>query len=171
MGRGNPGADVVLVGEAPGEHEATCGIPFVGSAGKTLDRVLRLIGIDPVRDVWITNLVRHRPPENRKPKPKEVDSCIKILEEEIKIIRPKHLVALGGTAASALAGTTISITAFAGKSFPISEFPRLTGWGVRGTVFFQFHPAALLYDPALEKKFVENWLKFRKTYQLWEAGK
>lgn len=101
MGDGPTDAKVVFVGEAPGRFEEKEGRPFVGLAGKFLNRELERIGLQR-KDVYITNVVKCRPPDNRKPKPEEVEECKEILEEELRLIGPKIIVLLGDTAVKAM---------------------------------------------------------------------
>ena len=93
FGVGNPNADLMFVGEAPGEQEDLSGTPFVGRAGQLLDRYLEAVGIS--RDqVYIANILKCRPPQNRDPKPEEEDACIGYLREQVRLIRPKIIVCL-----------------------------------------------------------------------------
>ena len=101
MGDGPADAKVVFLGEAPGRFEEKEGKPFVGLAGKFLTKQLHQVGLDR-KEVYITNIVKCRPPDNRKPKPEEVEECLPILEEELRLIRPKVVVLLGDTAVKAL---------------------------------------------------------------------
>jgi len=96
--RGNTAAKILIIGEAPGAEEAKTGRCFVGRSGKMLDRVLAGAGIDTNQDTLITNVVKCRPPSNRKPRPQEVERCRLILERQIESVRPKILVLLGATA-------------------------------------------------------------------------
>lgn len=108
MGDGPLDAKVVLVGEAPGRTEEAEGRPFVGLAGKFLVRELERIGMKR-EEVYITNIVKCRPPDNRKPKPEEVTECMEILEEELRLIRPKIIVLLGDTAVKTMLGKDYAI--------------------------------------------------------------
>ncbi len=103
MGDGPPDAKIVFVGEAPGRFEEKEGRPFVGLAGKFLVRELERIGMKR-EEAYITNVVKCRPPDNRKPRPEEVEECREILEEELRLIRPKIVVLLGDTAVKAMLG-------------------------------------------------------------------
>ena len=101
FGVGNENATLMFVGEAPGEQEDLSGTPFVGRAGKLLDKYLELVGIDRSR-VYIANMLKCRPPKNRDPKEDEQDMCIEYLREQVKIIRPKMIVCLGRISAMRL---------------------------------------------------------------------
>lgn len=93
-GNGNSEAEILFVGEAPGFHEDQQGIPFCGAAGKLLDTLLSLIGLDRSK-VFVANMLKHRPPENRDPQPEEMEACREYLDEQIKIIEPKVIITLG----------------------------------------------------------------------------
>ena len=108
--RGNPNADVVFVGEGPGADEDLTGTPFVGRAGQLLDKMIGAMGLVPESDVYICNIVKCRPPENRRPEPDEVAACIPYLHEQLDLVAPKVIVALGNTALAALLGTSMPIT-------------------------------------------------------------
>jgi DNA polymerase len=164
IGRGNIFAKVFLIGEAPGEDEDEQGIPFVGRSGKFLNQVLGSLSVDPSTDVYISNCIRCRPPDNRKPKKKELELCIPFLKEEIELIKPTYIITLGSTAAESLAGRSVPIAGFAGKFFKMSEFPNLQ-WKFCKGVFISYHPAAVLYEPALQNTFFEHWAKIKKQIQ------
>ena len=134
-GVGPLSADVLLVGEAPGGQEVKQGEPFVGQAGKQLDRALESIGYDR-RDLYITNLVKVRPPENRDPHVDEIEAWRPVLEAEIERVDPTVLVPMGSFAATEILDTDETITDLHGQEF--REEGRL--------VMPSFHPAAALYD-------------------------
>ena len=134
-GVGPLSADVMLVGEAPGGQEVKRGEPFVGQAGEQLDRALESIGHDR-RDLYITNLVKVRPPENRDPHVDEIEAWRPVLEAEIERVDPTVLVPLGSFAATEILDTDETITDLHGREF--QEKGRL--------VMPSFHPAAALYD-------------------------
>jgi DNA polymerase len=104
----------MFVGEGPGADEDAQGLPFVGKAGQLLDRMIKAMGFDPA-EVYICNIVKCRPPENRTPEPDEMTACIPYLHEQIALVQPKCMVALGGTAAKGLLGTTEGITRLRGR--------------------------------------------------------
>lgn len=108
--RGNPEASLCFVGEAPGADEDAQGLPFVGRAGQLLDRMIQAMGLDPAKDVYVCNIIKCRPPGNRRPEPEEIEACIPYLHEQIAVTKPKVIVALGNTAVAALLGTKLGIT-------------------------------------------------------------
>jgi DNA polymerase len=113
--RGNPEAKLVFVGEAPGADEDEQGLPFVGRAGQLLDKMIGAMGLDPAKDVYVCNIIKCRPPGNRKPEPVEVETCIPYLHEQLAAIDPKAIVALGNTAVAALLSTKLGITKVRGQ--------------------------------------------------------
>jgi uracil-DNA glycosylase len=147
FGVGNPRARLMFVGEGPGAEEDARGEPFVGRAGKKLDEMIRSIGLER-EEVYIANVVKCRPPENRTPEPDEVGTCASFLFAQIEAIRPRVLVALGAPAAKTLLGTRTGITQLRGN------------WGAfRGIpVMPTFHPAYLLrvYTPENRRKVWED---------------
>ncbi len=143
---GNPEADTMLIGEAPGAQEDRQGKPFVGPSGQLLDRMLATIGLDRTK-VYITNVIYWRPPGNRSPTAAEIAICQPFLERQIELIRPKLLVFVGGIAARALLGMTQGVTKLRGRPFTYStrqdgDIPAIV----------MFHPAYLLRQPA-QKRF------------------
>jgi uracil-DNA glycosylase len=140
FGRGDPGAEIVFVGEGPGYHEDQAGVPFVGAAGQLLDKMIVAMGLAP-DEVYICNAVKCRPPENRKPEPDELQACAPFLQEQLELLQPKVLVALGATGVQALLGSKSGIMRIRGV------------WKLykgRIPVMPTFHPAYLLRSP--EKK-------------------
>jgi uracil-DNA glycosylase len=113
--RGNPDAKLCFIGEAPGADEDAQGIPFVGRAGQLLDKMIQAMGLDPAKDVYVCNIIKCRPPENRRPLPEEVDACIPYLHEQLAKMDPKVIVALGNTSVAALLGTKLGITKLRGS--------------------------------------------------------
>ncbi len=151
-GEGNPAARLLLVGEGPGETEDRLGRPFVGRAGELLNKLLAAIDL-PRDAVYIANIVKSRPPQNRRPLPDEVAACIPFLYRQIAIIQPRVILALGGTAAESLLGVKQSLTALRGK---VHRF--------RGTpLVVTYHPAALLRNPNWKKP---TWDDVRIARQL-----
>lgn len=137
FGVGSPTADLMFVGEAPGQQEDEQGIPFVGAAGQLLDRYLYAVGI-PRESVYIANILKCRPPRNRDPLPEEEDACIGHLREQIKLIRPRMIVCLGRISAMRLIKPDYRIT-------------REHGTFVKKGAFLMtavYHPSALLRDPS-----------------------
>lgn len=113
--RGNPQAALCFVGEAPGADEDASGIPFVGASGQLLDRMIAAMGLDPAKDVYVCNIIKCRPPGNRRPEPAELDACRPFFEEQLAVVSPRVIVALGNTAVAALLGTTLGITKLRGQ--------------------------------------------------------
>ena len=136
FGAGNPHSEIMLVGEGPGANEDEQGLPFVGRAGQLLDDMLAIIGLDRTK-VYITNIVKCRPPDNRDPLNVEQDACIGYLRRQIALIRPKILVCLGRIAAMRLIDANFRITKEHGVWYDVE--------GIRMTAFY--HPSALLRDP------------------------
>ncbi|MBN1631239.1 MAG: uracil-DNA glycosylase [Thermoleophilia bacterium] len=154
FGAGDPAAELMFVGEGPGFHEDRQGEPFVGQAGKLLTELLQ--GIGRARgDVYIANVVKCRPPENRDPAPDEIEACSPYLMQQIGIIRPKVVCTLGRFATKLLAETELSMTAVHGKA------KARTLSGVDTVIFPVFHPAAALYAPANRQVLVEDFAKLR----------
>ena len=122
FGTGNKNADLMFVGEAPGADEDRTGIPFVGAAGKHLDRFLEAVGIER-DDVYIANILKCRPPHNRDPLPDEQDCCIEYLRAQVRLIKPKMIVCLGRIAAMRLIDPAFRITASHGKFYTRGAFP------------------------------------------------
>ena len=136
FGTGNPNADLMFVGEAPGEQEDLSGIPFVGRAGQLLDKFLYAVDIER-SNVYIANILKCRPPENRDPAPAEEDACIDYLRAQIRLLAPRAVVCLGRIAAARLIKKDFRITKehglwFEGESYPITAI---------------YHPAFVLRDP------------------------
>lgn len=133
-GIGNPNADLMFIGEAPGFHEDRQGEPFVGAAGQLLNRLLSEIET-PREDVYINNVVLCRPPGNRDPLPDELEACKPWLDERIELVDPVVIVTLGNWATRYILGQSVSISRVRGQRFP---------WNGR-TVIPTFHPAAILH--------------------------
>lgn len=113
--RGNPKAKLVFIGEAPGADEDAQGLPFVGRAGQLLDKMIQAMGLDPEKDVYVCNIIKCRPPGNRRPEPEETEACIPYLHEQLAVIDPKVIVALGNTAVGTLLNTKLGITKVRGN--------------------------------------------------------
>jgi uracil-DNA glycosylase family 4 len=134
FGQGDPRADLMFVGEAPGFHEDRQGVPFVGPSGQLLNRLLEGIGLRR-EDVYICNVVKSRPPQNRDPQPDEIAACRPWLDAQIRLVDPKVVVTLGNFAAKTLLETTTGITRLRGQTYPF-----------QGRVLLPtFHPAAALH--------------------------
>ena len=151
-GEGNPQARLMLIGEGPGATEDATGRPFVGQAGKLLDGILEAIDV-PRESVYITNIVKCRPPQNRKPLPDEIASCVPYLHRQLELIRPKVLLTLGGTAGEAMLGVRKSLGELRGKVHSFNGIPLVV----------TYHPAALLRNPNWKKP---TWDDVRIVRQL-----
>ncbi len=145
FGVGNPDADLMFVGEAPGADEDVQGIPFVGRAGQLLTRIIEAIDLKR-EDVYIANVIKCRPPQNRNPDPDEVETCEPFLFRQIDVIKPKVIVALGKFAAQALLRTEEPISRLRGRVFDY-----------RGAKLVPtFHPAYLLRNPSSKREVWED---------------
>jgi uracil-DNA glycosylase family 4 len=151
-GEGNPNAKLFLVGEGPGATEDAQGRPFVGQAGTLLNGILEAIEV-PRDSVYITNIVKCRPPQNRKPLPDEIAACIPYLHRQLEIIKPKVILAMGSTAAEAMLGVRKSLGELRGKVHTYNGIPLIV----------TYHPAALLRNPNWKKP---TWDDVRIARQL-----
>jgi DNA polymerase len=141
-GTGDPDADLMFVGEAPGYHEDRQGVPFVGQAGKLLDGLLGGIGLTRA-DVYVTNVLKSRPPGNRDPQPDEIAACETYLFRQLELVRPRVVCTLGNFATKLLSGQPYGITRVRGKPQPRS-------FGDVDVILLPiYHPAAALYTPAM----------------------
>lgn len=159
---GNPQAEVMVIGEAPGQEEDRQGLPFVGKSGKLLDRMLASIGLD--RDsCYITNVVPWRPVENRKPTPDEVAVCLPFVTRHIELVDPRLLILLGGASASALLARHEGINRLRGRWFEYSSpgLPRPV------PALATFHPAYLLRTPEAKRLAWRDLLLVRKHLDTW----
>jgi DNA polymerase len=165
FGVGNPDADLMFVGEAPGGDEDIQGIPFVGRAGQLLTKIIEAIGLQR-DDVYIANVIKCRPPQNRNPEQDEVETCEPFLFQQVDIIKPKVIVALGTFAARALLRTLDPISRLRGRVY---EY--------RGAKLVPtFHPAYLLRNPASKREVWEDmklvrWLLKSETVEETEDAK
>ncbi|MCX5668053.1 MAG: uracil-DNA glycosylase [Candidatus Omnitrophica bacterium] len=148
LGAGNPKAELMFIGEAPGEDEDLHGLPFVGRAGQLLTKIIEAMGLKR-SDVYIANILKCRPPNNRPPLPAEIEECEDILKKQIGIIKPKIICTLGKFASQTLLRTETTISALRGN------FKEYNGIKLMPT----FHPAYLLRNPA-DKKLV--WQDMKK---------
>ena len=155
FGVGNPHADIVFVGEAPGEQEDLQGTPFVGRAGKLLDKILN--AIDLTRDdVYICNVLKCRPPKNRDPLPSEVEKCEPYMKTQLSLINPKLIVALGRVAACTILKTKESLKNLRNQTFQYEGIDLLV----------TYHPAALLRNPNYKKPAWDDFQLIRNKYLL-----
>ena len=154
FGGGNPDADLMFVGEAPGADEDIQGIPFVGRAGQLLTKIIEAINLSR-NDVYIANVIKCRPPGNRNPEQDEVDTCEPFLFQQIDVIKPKVIVALGTFAARALLRTLDPISRLRGRVYDY-----------RGAKLIPtFHPAFLLRNPASKREVWEDMKLVRKLLE------
>lgn len=156
FGDGNPQSQIMFIGEAPGNEEDRCGIPFMGPSGELLNKMLASIGLDRTK-VYITNLIPWRPPGNRPPTTAEIEACLPLLMQHIGLINPKVIVFLGGGAAKALLKTEESITKIRGK---------WSQWACPSSAqsietLPMFHPAFLLRTPTQKKRAWQDLLSLK----------
>lgn len=161
FGVGNQNAEVMFIGEGPGENEDLLGEPFVGNAGKLFDKYLLAVGMKR-EEVYIANMVKCRPPHNRDPKPEEIDCCIGYLRRQVKLINPKIIVCLGRISAQRLISPEFRVTKEHGH------------WFKKGGVFMMgtFHPAALLRNPSQKPDAFEDLRVLRskmKELGIWKS--
>lgn len=148
FGEGNPEAEILIIGEGPGAEEDKTGKPFVGRSGKLLDKILEACAFNRVEHVFIANIVKCRPPNNRPPKPEERIACMPYLDKQIEMIDPKIIILLGATSLNTLVDAKAKITKVRGKWI---------NWNNR-LVMPTFHPSALLRNPNLKK---DTWEDFK----------
>ena len=152
FGNGNPDADLMFVGEAPGFHEDKQGLPFVGQAGKLLDKLLAGIGLAR-EDVYIANVLKCRPPGNRDPQPEEIAACESHLFRQIELIEPKVVATLGNFSTKLLSGKQTGITRVHGQ-------PQEVTLGGRTVLLYPlYHPAAALYTPSMLNVLQEDFAR------------
>ena len=151
FGTGNENADLLFVGEAPGENEDKTGTPFVGRAGQLLDQYLYAVDI-PRESVYIANILKCRPPKNRDPLPAEEDACIDFLRRQVKMIKPKIIVCLGRISAMRLIRPDYKITREHGE------------WVKKGDLLMTavYHPALLLRDPRRKEEMLVDMKKIKE---------
>jgi DNA polymerase len=154
FGVGNPRAEWMVIGEAPGAEEDRRGEPFVGRAGQLLDAMLRAIGLSRAENVYIANILKSRPPNNRDPRPEEVAACLPYLRRQIEMVRPRLLLAVGRIAAQNLLGTEESLGRLRGRVHRFGE--------LNTPLVVTYHPAYLLRSPADKRKAWED-LKFARS--------
>ena len=160
FGTGNINADVLFVGEAPGENEDKTGTPFVGRAGQLLDKFLYAVDI-PRESVYIANILKCRPPKNRDPLPAEEDACIEFLRRQVRLIQPKVIVCLGRISAMRLIKPDFKITKEHGEWFEKGNF----------LITAVYHPALLLRDPRKKEDMLTDMKRIKeKLDELSEAN-
>ena len=151
FGVGKKDADIMLIGEGPGENEDLQGQPFVGRSGQLLDKFLASVDLSRNKNVYIANMVKCRPPHNRDPKPEEQEQCIRWLREQFKIIKPKIVICVGRISAQRLIDKDFKVTKQHG------EFIDKNGTLFMGT----YHPAAILRNPNNKELAFGDWLRVR----------
>lgn len=154
LGVGDPDADWLIVGEAPGAEEDARGEPFVGQAGRLLDAMLSAIGLKRGENVYITNVLKSRPPNNRNPEADEIAACMPYLRRQIELIRPALIVALGRFAAQSLLASDEALGRLRGRVHRFQEVPLIV----------TYHPAYLLRNLADKARAWEDLCLARKTY-------
>ncbi|MDX1439523.1 MAG: uracil-DNA glycosylase [Rubricoccaceae bacterium] len=154
LGGGNPNADVMVVGEAPGAEEDKKGKPFVGRAGQLLDKILAAIDLSREENVYICNILKSRPPNNRDPRADEVEAHIPMLYKQIALVKPKIMLAVGKSAGNGLLQKKTSLTSMRGKFHDFHGVPLMV----------TFHPAALLRNPQWKRPTWEDVQLLRKRY-------
>lgn len=149
FGEGNPSASILIIGEAPGRDEDLQGKPFVGKSGQLLDKILAACAFNRNEHVFISNIVKCRPPDNRVPTPQEAMVCMPWLLKQIELINPKILILLGATSLKYMAGPNHKITRERGNWLKLNNRLAMP----------VYHPAALLRDPSLKR---DTWEDFKK---------
>ena len=152
VGDGNPDADLMFVGEAPGFHEDRQGVPFVGQAGGLLDELLELIGLGRA-DCYIANVIKCRPPGNRDPQPDEIEACEGKLYRQIAIVQPRVIATLGNFSTRLLSGRQHGVSRVHGQA------RRTTLGGSQVVLYPLYHPAAALYNPRLRPELEADVLR------------
>lgn len=156
FGDGSLDAELVFIGEGPGRDEDAQGLPFVGAAGQLLNKIIDAMKMRR-EEVYICNIVKCRPPNNRPPEPDEIAACMPYLEQQLSVIHPKVICAMGKTAASALLETESPMGALRGRTFERNGIPLIV----------TYHPAYLLRNPAAKK---DVWEDMKKVLALLQGG-
>lgn len=156
FGHGNPDADIVMVGEAPGKNEDLKGLPFVGAAGKFLDEMLELIKLKR-DDIYITNIVKYRPPNNRDPLPEEKKAFLPYLQAQLEVIQPKVLVTLGRHSMNCFL-PDLQITKVHGQPKRINLQLKANKDTLSIVVLPLYHPAAALYNGSLRQTLIDDFM-------------
>ncbi|HTY38076.1 MAG TPA: uracil-DNA glycosylase [Bacteroidota bacterium] len=159
FGVGNPHADVMFIGEAPGADEDVQGEPFVGKAGQLLNKILAAVALTR-EEVYICNILKCRPPNNRDPLPSEMETCTPYLQKQIDLIKPKFIICLGRISAQWLLQTNASLTSLRGRTHDYSG----------AKLIVTYHPAALLRNPNWKRPAWEDMKMFRQLYDNAKSG-
>jgi len=154
FGQGNPNSKIMFIGEGPGRVEDETGLPFVGKAGQLLDKMLLSINLSR-KDVYICNIVKCRPPQNRDPRPDEIENCLNYLRMQLILIKPKIVVCLGRIAATTIMDKNFKITKQHGEVFENKGYKFVA----------TYHPAALLRFPEKKKDAYQDLLVIKKLYE------
>jgi len=156
FGKGNPNCEILMVGEGPGANEDLQGLPFVGAAGKNLDKLLKEVGLD-IEKVYIANILKYRPPENRAPNNEEIKAHTPWLVEQIKVLKPKVVCTLGNYATKFFLanGEVDKMDEIAGITGMHGKVKTMEFSGLKIKVIPLFHPAAIIYN----RKLVDEWNK------------
>ncbi|MEB3212492.1 MAG: uracil-DNA glycosylase [Leptolyngbyaceae bacterium] len=155
VGRGNPNADIMIIGEGPGQNEDETGLPFVGKAGQLLEKILQAVHLDSEKDVYICNIVKCRPPGNRNPTMQEMDACRPYLMEQIRMVDPKFILLTGASSVKGLIGDKRGITKIRGTWME---------WEGRMCMPI-FHPAYLLRNQSRDKG-SPKWLMWQDIQEV-----
>ena len=156
FGEGNPDADIVIIGEAPGKQEDLQGKPFVGASGKFLDSMLEMIDLKR-EDIYITNIVKYRPPENRDPKPEEKKAFLPYLQSQLEVIQPKILVTLGRHSMNCFL-PDLQISKVHGEPKRVKLSLKANKDDILEVIILPlFHPAAALYNPAQRQTLIDDF--------------
>ena len=156
FGEGNPNADIVIIGEAPGKQEDIQGKPFVGASGKFLDSMLEMIDLKR-EDIYITNIVKYRPPDNRDPKPEEKKAFLPYLQSQLEIIQPKILVTLGRHSMNCFL-PDLQISKVHGEPKRLKLSLKQDKDDILEVIILPlFHPAAALYNPAQRQTLIDDF--------------
>jgi DNA polymerase len=158
FGSGNPNADIVVIGEAPGADEDASGLPFVGRAGQLLTKILESVNFSR-EEVFICNILKCRPPNNRRPLPEEVDLCEPFLFKQLELIQPKFILALGLTAVDTLLRDKHKMADIRGSFFSYRDVRMLV----------TYHPAALLRNPEWKRAAWEDIKLLRRSYDEYKS--
>ncbi|HOX86981.1 MAG TPA: uracil-DNA glycosylase [bacterium] len=160
FGNGKGDADILVIGEAPGEEEDRQGFVFVGRAGELLDKILAAINLRR-QDIYIANVLKCRPPQNRDPQLTEIAACLPYLHKQIELINPAFILCLGRIAAQTVLQTTTSLEKLRGQAYPF----------MNASVIVTYHPAALLRFPQYKRATWEDVKLLRKLYDEWLTQK
>ena len=166
FGDGNPDAKIVFIGEAPGKNEDIQGIPFVGAAGKFLNEMLALIGMQR-EDVYITNIVKYRPPENRDPLPEEKKAFLPYLQAQLEVIQPRVVITLGRHSMNCFL-PDLQISKIHGEAKRIRIRMKESQDTLQIVILPLFHPAAALYNGGMRQTLIDDFMVIPQVIQLIE---